>query len=372
MIPVEYYQNIYILVMLLLCINQSSHLAGYNTTSTLLLTKKDSLQKTYLLVSLLALYIGLRPLSGRFFTDMVGYAEAYESGSFELDATGIRHEPVWSFIQQICYAVGLPTPAWFLVVAILTLVSLSKACRVWFDNHTYTALLFVFTGFYFWATTTNIIRNGLGTAIAIYAISQYKDGSLKNNWRFVLFAIIAFYTHTSSALILTCFLAAKYVLKNIRPCISFWVICMILSLVLGNFFEVFFSNLGFDDRMVAYTTANDFDGFAHEGFRWDFLLYSVIPIILGWNIIKRNDTDKTYSNLLNTYILCNAFWLLVIRAQFSDRFAGLSWMIYPIVVAYPMLKMDIWPNQPKRASLALLLHVGFILSMHLFYYGLLR
>lgn len=372
MIPVEYYQSFYILVMLLLCINQSSHLARYKTTSTLLLTKKDSLQKEYLLVFLLALYIGLRPLSGRFFTDMIGYAEAYETGSFNLDVTGIRHEPVWSFIQKICYAVGLPTPFWFLVVAILTLVSLSKACRVWFNNHTYTALLFVFTGFYFWATTTNIIRNGLGSAIAIYAISQYKDDTLKYTSRFFLFAIIAFYTHTSSALILICFLAAKHVLKNIRLCISFWVLCMILSLILGNFFEAFFINLGFDERMTNYITANDFTGFAHVGFRWDFLMYSVTPIILGWNVTKRNNTDKTYSVLLNTYILCNAFWLLVIRAQFSDRFAGLSWMIYPIVVAYPMLKMKVWPNQPKKARIVLLLHVGFIMGMHLLYYGLLR
>ena len=94
-----------------------------------------------------------------------------------------------------------------------------------------------------------------------------------------------------------------------------------------------------------------------------------MPIILSYFVVfKNNVTDKTYTLLLNTYLLCNAFWILVIRASFSNRFAYLSWFIYPIVLAYPLLELDFTENQRKWISNILLAHLGFTAFMHFIFY----
>lgn len=91
-----------------------------------------------------------------------------------------------------------------------------------------------------------------------------------------------------------------------------------------------------------------------------FLLYSSMPILLGFYILqKRKITDRIYVILLNTYILANAFWIIVINASFSNRFAYLSWFLYPIVLVYPLLKLSIWKDQSRKTALILMFHCSF-------------
>jgi len=55
----------------------------------------------------------------------------------------------------------------------------------------------------------------------------------------------------------------------------------------------------------------------------------------------------------------------VIRAAFSNRFAYLSWFIYPLVIAYPLLRMNIWEDQDRKTAQILLAYSGFTFFMHL-------
>ena len=67
--------------------------------------------------------------------------------------------------------------------------------------------------------------------------------------------------------------------------------------------------------------------------------------------------------LFSTYILANSFWVMVIKAAFSNRFAYLSWFLYPVVLAYAVIRLHIWPDQDKKAGLILALHAGFTIIM---------
>ena len=141
-----------------------------------------------------------------------------------------------------------------------------------------------------------------------------------------------------------------------------------ISLVAGNQVEAFFTGLGFDDRMSTYGSANvDASLFSSTGFRWDFLLYSAMPILLGWYIVfKRGIVCEKYSYLLNTYILCNSFWIMMIRASYSNRFAYLSWFLYPIVLAYPLLSFKVFQEQNNhKVALILVAHTTFTVIMSL-------
>lgn len=80
--------------------------------------------------------------------------------------------------------------------------------------------------------------------------------------------------------------------------------------------------------------------FSNIGFRWDFIIYSLIPIIAGVKYIYTYCyEDKLFIRLFNTYIASNAFWLLTIHVPYNNRFAYLSWFLYPIVLIYPLLKI---------------------------------
>ena len=59
------------------------------------------------------------------------------------------------------------------------------------------------------------------------------------------------------------------------------------------------------------------------------------------------------------YCLCNAFWIMVIRSAFSNRFAYLSWFLYPVVVAYPLVNLEIRDDQDSFTGRILLAYAAF-------------
>ena len=109
--------------------------------------------------------------------------------------------------------------------------------------------------------------------------------------------------------------------------------------------------------------------FSRTGFRWDFLLYSAAPVVMAWYVcIKRNLQDNWYNVICTTYCLCNAFWVMVIRSAFSNRFAYLSWFLYPIVIAYPLVNMPLQEAQDRLTGWILLAYGGFSAFMWFFFW----
>ncbi|MBN1184997.1 MAG: hypothetical protein JXB49_22115, partial [Bacteroidales bacterium] len=72
-------------------------------------------------------------------------------------------------------------------------------------------------------------------------------------------------------------------------------------------------------------------------------------------------TDKLYVQIFNIYVAANAFWILVIRAAFSNRFAYLSWFLMGIVVFYPFFKRRFFRYQQ-------LVLLGSAIAYYLFTY----
>ena len=111
------------------------------------------------------------------------------------------------------------------------------------------------------------------------------------------------------------------------------------------------------------------DQFNKTGFRWDFLLYSAFPVAMIWYVTRfRRFTDKAYTLFANVYLFCNAFWIMVIRSSFSNRFAYLSWFIYPVVMAMPLLRMNLWKDQDRKTAIILFFYGAFTFFMFFVYY----
>src|SRR5690606_36663737 len=101
------------------------------------------------------------------------------------------------------------------------------------------------------------------------------------------------------------------------------------------------------------------------GFRWDFVIYSILPILLARYYQKRGFQDRLYSQLVSMYTIANAFWILLIRMPLSDRLANLSWFLIPVLIMYPLLTKRIFERQHFWIAGVLLVNVliTFYLNM---------
>lgn len=362
MFPAQYYYSIFIYSVLLLSIVQY---IGLQSTSqyTLLINRKGMGGMIVYCIAFIII-VGLRPVSFHF-GDTINYAHTY----YGYQRGIILYNPnssEWLFNWMMAKAsLIMNVQGFFLIVEVLYVAPMLWACKRLFPKNVYLAMLFCLGAFSFFTYGTNGIRNGMACSLVLLALS-FITGTRREKLIAGILCFCAFNVHHSTALPILCMIIACFY-KNTRMIMCFWLLSIVISLLAGGIVENFFARLGFDDRLGGYINSHQYDdSFSRIGFRWDFLLYSVMPIWLGWYIvIKKKIANQNYQLLLNIYILCNAFWVMLIRSSFSNRFAYLSWFMYPLVLAYPLLSLPIWKEQGKKTGLILMGHVFFTYLMWL-------
>lgn len=357
------YYPVFIYSLLFLSLGYSISLNGQNIT---LFQQKTNNSILLIYIFLFIFFVGMRPTSGYYFGDTSNYAQSYNAfvnGTRMLDPES--KEWVFEWMQYQCSKI-MDIHGFLLLVEILYIVPVLWACYRFVPNHYILMLLFCMGAFSFFTYATNGIRNGMACSLIILALSCI-NGKIIAKVIAGLLCFLAFNIHRSTALPILCMMASFFV-KDTRYIMGWWLFSIVLSLVVGGPIEAFFTGLGFDDRMESYSSENiDASAFSSTGFRWDFLLYSAMPIVLGYYVVFiRKIWDKNYLMLLNTYILCNSFWVMMIRASYSNRFAYLSWFMYALVLAYPCLKLPVWKNQGTNTALIFMGHLGFTLFMYWF------
>lgn len=355
-IPIEYYTYTYYYVMIFIVLitfllTQSS---DFNSTSSYRFQRSLGL---FMLVFIL-LYMGLRPVNG-VFIDMITYSYMFER--YIEDDTFIATTDILFNTFTMLSSKIMNVNAYFFVCAILYVVPLYLVCKKWLKNNWFYGFLFLVLAFTFWSYGTNGIRNGIASSLFLYGISRDKRVFQ------VLWIILAISFHKTMVLPAIGFVFANFY-NQPKKMIIFWMLCIILSLGGGGFFESFFGSLGFEDDRMSYLTDEVEEGrFAYTGFRWDFLVYSSVAVFSGWYyIVKLKFNDKVYFLLFNTYVFANAFWILVIRANFSNRFAYLSWFMFGLVIVYPLLKKKIISRQHQKIGIIFLFYFLFTFFMNVF------
>lgn len=383
--PQIYYWGVFI-ICLLLYFNYS----GSNNCNKLL--QKNSMAPALLLSMLLIVFIGLRP-NHYLFGDSVNYAHGYFydpiNATFNID---LDEEWFWKFLRDTCRVSGFTVHVWFFLIAIGYLGFAFAGLQKLVGENSWMAMLFFLSAFSTYQFGVNGLRNGFACSMVILAFAIAANGNIGKMLSGAAVLIFALGSHKSVMLPVAAFLAATYVIKSPKWAIYFWLLSIGVSLVAGGTMINFFAGLGFDDRMSSYANGmEEFgDSFSSTGFRWDFLAYSAMPVWLTWYVTKKAERERAefgdtveeaetnitgagriadahsmrvFNILATTYILANSFWVMVIKAAFSNRFAYLSWFLYPVVLAYAVIRLHIWPDQDRKAGLILLLHAGFTIIM---------
>ena len=246
----------------------------------------------------------------------------------------------------------------FLIVACLYVFGYFIFIKKYFNtNYKFIMLLLAVVSLGFYGYGTNTLRQGL--ALSFFLIALAND---KAKMKFVIFAILAVLFHKS--LILP---VLFYILISILPLkinyIYFWIACLILTIAVSGIGIILGLYLEDGDTRINRYLTDESESY-EAGFKLNFLIYSIAPILYGKYILKKFN-EPIYLKILNLYILVNAFWLLVIRLPFTDRIAYLSWFLIPFIFIYPLSKQRIFKNQNRVIAVILfgLATINYFISL---------
>lgn len=255
-----------------------------------------------------------------------------------------KGDKVFAFYQFVSGKI-INYKTWFYLTAAIYVMNYYFAAKRMAKEYGYVLFLMMLLTFQFMNYGCNTIRAGFAASFLMLSISFV-------NKPLIMFALmfIAYGCHASMIIPIFALLLAYRIPKN-KLFVIGWLACLALSIVLGKYFELLFSNY-FADARVSYLN-NDGSmnvGMIYKtGFRIDFFLYSLWPIVMGYYYIYyRNFKSSFYQFVWRAYLCANAFWLLVIRANYTDRFAYLSWFMFPVLLFYPLIAKQLWPDYTEQ------------------------
>lgn len=281
------------------------------------------------------LFLAFRPLTYKYgFGDTQGYAFFFKLKSLENEINPEANDLGYEYLTF--YLRHFDVSVLFMVMGALYVIPQVLTSKILTPSHYGILFLIIVLSFSYWGYGVNGMRNGV-------ALSLVMLGMVKRNlvWTPILF-LLGLSFHTSALLPIAAY-GLNYVYNKPKAYVIGWGICLLLSIFVSNFLtEVLpLQDIIKDDRVnylsTKFDSSNSAD-FSSTGFRWDFVLYSAVPIVLGYYYILSNPVcDRIYVFLFNTYCTCNAFWLFTMYVPYNNRFAYLSWFLYPLLTAYPFL-----------------------------------
>lgn len=362
----QYYSHIYIWLVVVLSIVVFNPYATY-TQSRLIDRGNTSSTGGVLLFAFLTFFIGLRPISGLYFIDMAGYNYSYETKIgepfvFNWDTTNKIFDNLLSFFASN----NVPVSLFFLVLAAVYFGGIAWSSAMLFPRDKLASFLVYLGAFSTFSYGTNGMKAGVAASLFLIAVALYVNR--KYIWA-IIFVLLSLGFHHSMILPIVAFVICIFV-RDPKLYFVLWIFCLVMAFFHVSFFQSLFASFA-DDSGVEYLSGSgnyirtDLMG----GFRLDFILYSAAPLVVGWiAVYKKHIVSQAYYFILNLYTLINSVWLLCMYAEFTNRIAYLSWLLFPLVLVYPLLNEDWGTFQYRSFKWIAWGHLGFTLFMQYIIY----
>lgn len=355
------YQYIYLILVIFLTVFAMSK---YNGMSNQRLENhnKANMGSLFVVVIFFILAIGFRPISS-FFVDMANYnAEyyAFHYGSpfvFDWNAENYLFDNLFAWMGSLMMDIRL----FFLLISIIYFGCAAIACIKIFPNDALLTFVVFLGALSTYSYGTNGIKAGAAASIFLLALA-YRDSKVLS--AFLLFVTLGCH-HSMLAPIVAYVMATVYRKPHLYLCA--WLGCLLLAAAHVTFFQTLFA--GYTDEHGASYLAVDNPDKDVTGFRPDFVLYSAVPIFLGFYLMVKKRIKSDYFNFLwCVYTATNCVFLLCTYGSYINRIAYLSWLMYPIVLLYPFINISWSINQKKYLKQAVYYHLLFTVFMVFIYY----
>lgn len=329
----------------------------------------DNKRLALFLAIFFALFIGLRP-PGAVFYDTVGMVINYQNNANNIfEFTWNTENIIFDNLLYGMSAAGFHYSIWLTLISFIYFIGTYIACKKIFLNHTNIAYLVFLGAFITFSSATNGFKAGAATSLFLCAIA-YRD-NLKVAIP-LLFLAVGMH-HAMQVCIIAYVITYFYKKQNVYYCL--WITSLLLAVAHITYFQNLFNNYSFDEKSNVYLNL-DSEGW-RGGMRYDFALYSAIPIIQSWWYRLRYGafSDK-YTFVLNLYILLNSVWMFCMYANYTNRIAALSWGLYPIVIIMPYVEkregLLVYGTYSSNRAIAkaILYNLLFSLFMEVIYYNI--
>lgn len=357
MIAAFLYKYIYLIIVTIITLVVASKYGGYKI-NRLTSASSEFIGASVLLCVFMILFIGTRPISGQYFLDMAGTANMwsyYDMGtySFSWEFENKLYDNLRAFMSTAGFAVEY----FFILIAAIYFGSMLLACRKMFPRDTMFAFIVCLAAFSTFSYGTNGIKAGSAASLFLVALAYHENRPLT-----IAFTLLSWGFHHSMILVVASYLVV-YFFRNPKWFLLFWVFCLLSAALHITVFQTFFAS-------IAEDAEGYLDSEGRKGFRIDFLLYSAMPVLVGYYAIyKKKIESKRYNIVLCLYLMTNAVWMLCMYAAFNNRIAYLSWFLYPIVLIYPFLNERWGLRQYITVKNVAYAHLAFTLIMSLIVYA---
>lgn len=250
--------------------------------------------------------------------------------------------------------------AWIYLLGIIPFIAGLK--RFYGDGWGYMFIIYV-TFPFFLSYFASGMRQAVAMSIAFYAIINY--GHSRYLLRTLLVIFFAALFHMSVLVLLPALFALHFFEKwlTLPKILTIWVVVVFISASGVNESALGFLS-GFFDDSSRYQYYLDTDKVAEvkelmgyqTGFRVDFTLFSIIPVLFVLYFERRTGIDLW---LVKFYLIVNcAFQLLSFTAS-NDRFAALSWFYIPIILVHSQFYK--YPMRSSKLAYYMLAFAGVAL-----------
>ena len=367
MVAAHNYYTIYLIIVTIITLFVYSKYSKKNGNITYPLNKRKK-DRTLILALLMVLFIGFRPASYDF-VDMMNYIlyyhHFYEGNAFVFNRNA--ENLLFDNYLALVGSMNLGTKFFFASIAAIYFICTYIACRRLFPQDTLAAYLVFLAAFSTFSYGTNGIKAGAAAAIFLMALSYRKNLKIC-----IPLILISWGFHHSMIMPIVAFILTL-IYKNSKVYFAGWCFCLLIAIAHITYFQELFAGILSDsgDTGANYLNSTNEDWGGRNGFRIDFVIYSAMPILVGyWAVYKKRlQLSKLYTCLLNLYMTLNGTWMLCMYANFTNRIAYLSWFLYPIVLIYPYLNENWGPRRYKDFSMVMLAHLGFTLFMKFIFYA---
>lgn len=306
-------------------------------------------------------YLGTWTDRGAYATTFVSFAQ----GNYHFE--GLQGEALFALYMFLVSFLSSDYHLWFYITAMIYVGNYFIAANRLTKEYSFVLFLSMLCCFQFFGYGENTIRAGFAGSFIILGLSICNKLPLMLTCFFV-----SFFCHKSMAIPIGALALAYFMPNKTKWFIRLWFFCILGSFFLGSTFEAFFSQLISDGRShYLMTSANQ--TIYKVGFRWDFLFYSALPIAMGYYyLFVLKFRSVFYHWIYNAYLIANAFWVLVIRAEYTDRFAYLSWFLFPLLLMYPLLTQQLFRDVYKQKQMivyVILVQYAFTYYMYFAYNG---
>ena len=272
-----------------------------------------------------------RPIGNDGYIDSLMYIEWFEYA--KLHKVPIHYKDIGFDFYQLILSFVTDTRGFFVCTTLfflLMLIAIGKKI-----NREYYFLivpLFLCTEMYFGIMNV-LIRNGLAMLLFLLAFFS------KNTYKQIVGFVMSVLFHKSLVIVVFFYYLVRWIKIPFRYLLALWTLLIPLTLFFKNRWFYLLEEFSFDDRFNYLFETTVTSGYYYQtGFRWDFLLLSLIVVVYGcYHIYFKGYKNKVYSRLFQLYVSVNSFWILIMYANHTFRFFILSWFLVPLILGMPLL-----------------------------------